>query len=252
MNNSYGASLNIWDALLAVFAHILIVVTIMILTWWQSQSMPEKPVLKHIEVSIISAEELQKLQHKQRVKPNHHNRPHITPPIQLKVKPKPLVHINPHLAPKPTLHPKVKPQPKKVHQKVKKIQEAPNYDPFAPAQSNSDVAPKKHTKKKPNIAMLMAQQLSQKEIEQYIHRMQRSVQQHWKVPGGIADNIPDPLVEMILKRNGDIVRIRILESSGDPAFDQTLIAAIHAAAPYNLPQQQFESFRKNQIRFHPL
>jgi len=252
MNNSYGASLNIWDALLAVFAHILIVVTIMILTWWQSQSMTEKPVLKHIEVSVISAEELQKLQHKQHVKPKHHNRPHITPPIQLKVKPKPLVHINPHSAPKPTLHPKVKPQPKKVHQKVKKKQEDPNYDPFAPAQSNSDAAPKKHTKKKPNIAMLMAQQLSQKEIEQYIHRMQRSVQQHWKVPGGIADNIPDPLVEMILKRNGDIVRIRILESSGDPTFDQTLIAAIHAAAPYNLPQQQFESFRKNQIRFHPL
>jgi len=98
----------------------------------------------------------------------------------------------------------------------------------------------------------MAQQLSQKEIEQYIQHMQRAVQQHWKVPGGIADNIPDPLVEMTLKPNGDIVRIRILESSGDPTFDQTLIAAIHAAAPFELPQQQFESFRKNKIRFHPL
>jgi len=218
------------------------------LVWWQAQHAPDKPVLKHIEVTMISAKELKKWQHQKPPEP----KPKIVHPIQPKVKPKPLVQINPNLAPKTTLHPKAKPQPKKAHKEVKKIQEDPNYDPFAPIQSSSDTAPKKHAKKRPDIATLMEQQLSQKEIEQYIYRMQRSVQQHWKVPGGIADNIPDPLVEMILKQNGDIVRIRILESSGDPAFDQTLIAAIHAAAPFSLPQQQFESFRKNQIRFHPL
>jgi len=248
MTNNTAVSFTIWDALFAVFAHILIASGIMLALWWQAQHIPDKPVLKHIEVTMISAKELKKWQHKKPPKP----KPHEVQTIQPEVKTKPRPHINPHLTPKPVLQPKLKPQPKKAHQDVKETREDPNFDPFAPIQSSSDVAPKKHTKKKPDIAAWMEHQLSQKEIEQYIHRMQRAVQQHWKVPGGIADNIPDPLVEMILKPNGEIVRIRILESSGDPTFDQTLIAAIHAAAPFNLPQQQFESFRKNQIRFHPL
>jgi len=250
MNNSYVTSFSIWDVLFAVVAHLCVGIIIVYLTWWQSQHSPDKPILKHIEVHIISAKELEKWQHKKPIKTKPQIKHTITAKVQKKIKP--LVHINPKLATKPVIHPKSKPQAKKQHSKPKKIQEDPNFDPFAPVQSSSDAAPRKHAKKKPDIAMLMEQQLSQKEIEQYIHRMQRSVQQHWKVPGGMADNIPDPLVEMILKPNGDIVRIRVLESSGDPAFDQTLIAAIHAAAPFSIPRQQFESFRKNKIRFHPL
>jgi len=250
MPNSYVTSFSIWDALFAVVAHLCVGIIIVYLAWWQSQHSPDKPVLKHIEVHIISAKELKKWEHKKPAK--SHIKHHIVPKVRPKTKPKPVAHINPKLAPKPVIHPKPQPKPKKQATKAKKIQADPNFDPFAPAQSRTDAAPQRHTKKKPDIAMLMQQQLSQKEIEQYIHIMQRSVQQHWKVPGGIADNIPDPLVEMILKPNGDIVRIRILESSGDATFDQTLIAAIHAAAPFNIPQQQFESFRRNQIRFHPL
>jgi len=253
MNNSDVTAFSVWDALFALVAHLCVGIIIIYLAWWQSQRVPEKPVLKHIEVSIISAKELKKWQHKKPAKAKHHiKKHHMTPKKITQVKAKPVPHINRNLAPKPVIHPKAKPRPKKQHITRKKVHEEPNFDPFSPAQSHTDAAPRKHIKKKPNIATLMEQQLSQKEIEQYIHMMQRAVQQHWKVPGGIADNIPDPLVEMTLKPNGNIVRIRILESSGDPTFDQTLIAAIHAAAPFNLPQQQFESFRNNQIRFHPL
>ncbi|MDQ6974611.1 MAG: TonB family protein [Mariprofundaceae bacterium] len=240
-----------WDALLAVVAHLCVGIIMVYLAWWQSQDTPEKPVLKHIEVNMISAKKLEKLQHQQPAKVKQLIKKHsIAPKVHLKSKAKPLRHIQPKLLPKAVIHPQS--TIKKQAKTTTKLQDDPNFDPFAPAQSSSDVTPKHHAKKKPDIAMLMAQQLSQKEIEQYIHRMQRSVQQHWKVPGGIAVHLPDPLVEMILKRNGNLVSIRILESSGDPTFDQTLIAAIHAAAPFQIPQQQFESFRKNHIRFHPL
>ncbi|MDQ6994248.1 MAG: TonB C-terminal domain-containing protein [Mariprofundaceae bacterium] len=251
MNNSYVTSFRIWDALLAVLAHVCVAIIMIYLAWWQSQDTPDKPVLKHIEINIISAKELEKMQHKQPAKLKKQAiKQHIAPKVHPKPKAKPLRHINPKLPPKAVIHPK--PTIKKQAKKTKKLQEDPNFDPFAPAQSSSDVTPKRHAKKKPDIAMLMEQQLSQKEIEQYIHMMQRSVQQHWKVPGGIADKLPDPLVEMILKPNGRIVSIRILESSGDPTFDQTLIAAIYASEPFHIPQQQFESFRKNHLRFHPL
>jgi TonB family protein len=57
---------------------------------------------------------------------------------------------------------------------------------------------------------------------------------------------------MVLRRNGSVANARIVETSGNMALDQTLINAIHAAAPFNIPLQQFEAFRVNQIRFRPL
>jgi len=248
-NNTDVTSLSIMDGLFAVLAHILVVTIIVVLAWRQNEYQADKPVLRHIEVSMISAKQLQALQQK---KPRQ-IKVHMTPPTQPKqIKAKPVMRIEPTRTPEPKLHTQTKPQPKKTRKVEPKAKEGPNFDPFAPIQSSSDAAPKQHNKSKSDIAQLMAQQLSKQEIEQYIQRMQQSVQQHWKVPGGIADHIPDPLVEVILKRNGEVASIHILESSGDPTLDQTLIAAIHAAAPFNVPQQQFESFRKNQIRFHPL
>jgi len=86
------ASLNVWDAVFAVFAHALIVVSIILLAWWQPKNSTDKAVLKHIDVRMISAKELQKMQHKTPVKPK-------PPVIQPKVTPPPLVHINPKLVP---------------------------------------------------------------------------------------------------------------------------------------------------------
>ena len=200
---------------------------------------------------MISAKALEKWQEK--------NRPKVAqpaPPIEKKLSVPPVVKQPVSVATSPTLKPKASPKKtssKPSHLNKPKVMEDPNYDPFAPAQSSSDIqATPEKRKSRPDIATLMGQQLSQKELEQYISMMQSAVQRHWKVPGGIADNIPDPLVEMILNPNGSLVSVRILESSGDATFDQTLISAIHAAAPFQLPNDQFETFRKNQIRFHPL
>ena len=252
VNRHTIAAVNSWDALFAIVIHLLVVAVALFFTWWQSTQSKPDVALQRIEVKMISEKALKQWQ--KRLKPP-------TPPRhqhkQAAPKPKPVVKIKPTLPPEhkitPKAHPKaaVKRTPT-AQKKVKKVVEDPNYDPFAPIQSSSDVKQKKQPKAKPDIATLMEQQLSQKEIEQYISMMQSSVQRHWKVPGGIADNIPDPLVEMILQPNGQLVSVRILESSGDATFDQTLIAAIHAAAPFQVPSEQFESFRKNQIRFHPL
>jgi len=246
---SFSTSWAIWDVLFAVLMHAVIIVLVVLATWWQSSQEPEKKPLQRIEVQIISAQALRHMQHHAKPQPIAK----VTPAIQVKPKPIPSAPIKPK-ATKPKVSPvtptHIKPKPVKKH--IKKVVEDPNFDPFAPAESSSDVAPKANSSKRTDIATLMQQQLSQKEIEQYIRMMQASVQRHWKVPGGIADQLPDPLVEMILKPNGTIVRVRILESSGDPTFDQTLITAIHAAAPFTIPEQQFESFRNNKLRFHPL
>jgi len=217
-------SLKTADFLFAAVVHIVVIALIVILTWWQSISKPEP--LNRIEVMMISGAELAKLQ-KQVRKP-------VAKPKQKKPEAKPVL--------------KYEPKPEKKTP-VKEIEE--DFDPFAPMESQSDITtPKKAARN--DMADIMGKQLSQRELDAYIAMMQQAVQRHWKVPAGVDSSIPDPLVEMVLSRNGSVVSAQIVESSGNSALDQTLINAIHAAAPFKLPQQQFEAFRINQIRFRPL
>jgi len=246
-SNSYSTFSGL-DFLFAVLAHILIISVIATIAWWQCSHAPTPP-LKRIEVSIISAQDLKKMQHQARktqktqkkikpVKKTH--KPKVKPVVKRKVKAKK----------KPVL--KLKPKPKKIQKTAKKRKSEPDFDPFAPIESSNNKQSKIRSKPKPDMADLMGKQLSTQEVDRYIAMMQAAVQSHWKVPGGIKESTPDPLVEMLLQRNGHLLSVKILESSGNRILDQTLIAAIRAAAPFNIPAAQFESFRNNRIRFHPL
>lgn len=190
---------------------------------------------------MISAQALKNMQQKAQK-----TQPKKAKPIKKTHKPK----IKPKPKKKPVL--KLKPSPKKTQKVAKKAKVEPDFDPFAPLESNNNKQIKTRSKPKPDVADIMGKQLSTQEIDRYIAMMQAAVQSHWKVPGGINEKTPDPLVEMILQRNGHLLSVRILESSGNSALDQTLITAIRAAEPFNIPSEQFESFRSNRIRFHPL
>ncbi len=246
MNDSPQGSFTWMDMLFAILAHALIAILIAIVLWWQNTHAPEPP-LKRIEVSMISAQALKKMLHA----PKHKKRAVKKKIHKPKPKPKPAVKPKPIIKKlKPVVKLEDKPKPKPVAVKSKSKVE-PDFDPFAPMVSQTDRKTKR-TKPKADIADLMGKQLSTQEIDRYIAMMQAAVQSKWKVPGGISENTPDPLVEVILQRNGNISRVSIIESSGNNTLDQTLIAAIRAAAPFQVPKAQFESFRINRIRFHPL
>jgi len=220
-----GADRNDWnqlqrtDFIFAGAVHLVVIVLIVIVSWWQSISAPDP--LPRIEVKMISGKELAKLQ--KQVKQQRSEKKKSSPA----------------------------PAPKLETSKKKPATSQEEFDPFAPLQSDSDV---KTSDKSTNsdMADIMGKQLSQQEIDRYIAMMQQAVQRKWKVPAGVESDTPDPLVEMILNRNGSVASVRIVETSGNTALDQTLISAIYAAAPFQIPPQQFEVFRANQIRFRPL
>jgi len=235
------AGLKLLDLGYAVLLHVLIFTVIAAFTFWQQQREPEP--LKRIEVMMISAKELAKFEQPpvRKAKPIKKTikRKSIKPKTKPKAKPKPIVKAKP--VKKPAFKPKA----------VAKVED--DFDPFAPLISTSDTKspPKKANTSRPELANLAGKQLSNSEKERYIALMQAAVQQHWKVAVS-ATKFIDPLVEMKLLPAGNIVSVRILESSGNQAMDASLIRAIKAAAPFELPRQQFEFFRVNRIRFHPL
>ena len=181
------------------------------------------------------------------------------PAKQVKVKQKPKVKPKPVVKPKPKAKVKAVAKPAKTRPKPKPQAKAaakvdPDFDPFAPVASTTDrsESTKKASTSRPDIANLAGKQLSKNELERYIALMQARVNDNWKVSAS-AGFSKDPLVEMRLAPSGEVVSAKILESSGNALLDASLIRAIHAASPFEVPpRQQFEFFRINRIRFHPL
>jgi len=225
------ASLNGLDLLVAIILHVLVVTIIATLAFWQQQHRIEP--LKRIEVAMISAKELAKMQQQARPQPKK-----IEPP---KVEPKPLVKPVPKPEPKLTPVPSPKPEKAKVED---------NFDPFAPLASSTD-SKKSSPTPRAELADIAGKQLSRQEMDRYIALIQAAVQRHWKVAAS-TNHTTDPLVEMQLNADGSVASIKVLEGSGSGALDDSLIRAIRAAEPFELPRQQFEFFRVNRIRFHPL
>lgn len=222
-----NADLQSMDILLAVCLHALVLTVILMLNLWHG-SYEFHP--QSVQVSIISEQQLNKMLHHEK----HHAKPrkHVAPPKHEVAK-----------APKE----KTKLSPAKPARKVKH-EEA--FNPFKPIESSSDVK-STTTHSQQQTADVFAGQLTKREINSYIARIQQAVQSHWRVPV-TTGNVHDPLVEMVLNPGGSVSSVKILESSGNAALDASLIRAIQAAAPFDVPARQFELFRDNKIRFHPL
>ena len=152
---------------------------------------------------------------------------------------------------------KAKPRQTLARKKLKapakpKVKTLPkNYDPFAPLVSTTKAPAKPTAKASPDMKADLRGQLSEKEMDRYIAMIQAAVQKNWKVSADLKAE-EDPVVSMELNPNGSVRKLEIVVSSGSPAMDESLIRAIQAAAPFTLPRQQFEVFRTNRMRFHPL
>jgi len=226
VNHQNHASLSALDVAAAVVLHLLVFACIAGIGLWRHRLTEFHPI--SVEVRLISARQLEIMQRHAR----HHTAPkrHVKPAPKRKPAPKPRVKLKP--AHKPA------------------IRGDRNFDPFKPLESetNRQTEPARTS---PEAARVFQGQLSRQEMNRYVAMIQTAVQQHWKVPN-IGKHVHDPLVEMILSPDGSVREIHILESSGNAALDASLIRAIEAASPFQVPREQFELFRNNKIRFHPL
>jgi len=222
------AALSALDIAAATVFHLLILAVVLAFGFWHRQTQDFHPI--SVKVHLISAHQLERLQHRA-----HHVVKPRKKQIKPEMKPKPVLKLKP----KPAFKPVTKPKPK--------VED--NFDPFKPMESTTDVESAPMVS--PEAAQVFQGQLSKQEINRYIALIQAAVQNHWKVPN-LGNDVQDPLVEMVLNPDGSVREVRILESSGNVALDASLKRAIQAASPFQVPREQFEVFRNNKIRFHPL
>jgi len=221
VNGSDTNSLKAADFIFAGVVHLIVIALIVILSWWQSISAPDP--LPRIEVEMISAKDLKNMQIAEKMRSIQKQR-------AAKTKQKPVLKLE------------SKPEKKKAAKD--------DFDPFAPVESQSNVTTPAASRN--DMADMIGKQLSTQEIDQYIARMKQAIQNKWKVASD-AGKVSNPLVEVVLSPNGRVASARILESSGNASLDASLLTAISAAEPFQVPpRSQFEPFRVNRIWFEPL
>ncbi|MFZ5622570.1 MAG: cell envelope integrity protein TolA [Pseudomonadota bacterium] len=92
---------------------------------------------------------------------------------------------------------------------------------------------------------------NQRVVNQYVGAIQAQVRRNWIQPTNWQGRSCTVQVQLI--PGGDVASVQIVQSSGDPAFDRSVEAAVYRAAPLPLPPDPalFESFRTLRFVFAP-
>jgi colicin import membrane protein len=96
-------------------------------------------------------------------------------------------------------------------------------------------------------------QAQQSEIDKYRSLIQEEITRHWNIPATAAQELKCK-VKVRLISSGDVVDVQIIESSGDPAFDNSVEKAVYRAAPLSVPPVEsglFDKFREVDFTFDP-
>ena len=108
------------------------------------------------------------------------------------------------------------------------------------------------TRESDPTSSLIRQQISQ-EVDRYIPVIKDKVRQYWVRPPALGRDL-QAVVSLRLIPGGDVVpnSVRVVRSSGNTAFDQSVIAAVYNASPIPVPSgPPFERFREFNLQFTP-
>lgn len=86
----------------------------------------------------------------------------------------------------------------------------------------------------------------------YYGVLRDKVQENWIYPQGLKDNKISVIVSIKIERSGKLLEVSVEKSSGNKAFDASLLTAIKKAAPFPpLPVDLEGSFLETGLRFCP-
>lgn len=99
---------------------------------------------------------------------------------------------------------------------------------------------------------LVREQIS-REVDRYIPVIKDKIRQYWVRPPALGRDL-QTVVSLRLIPGGDVVpnSVHVVQSSGNTAFDQSVIAAVYNASPIPVPSgPPFERFREFNLQFTP-
>ena len=87
-------------------------------------------------------------------------------------------------------------------------------------------------------------------LKEYIGAIQSSVAENWRRPTGVPAGL-ECTVNVLQDNNGKVLRVEIIESSGNVAFDRSVEQAVRAASPLPRPRRRAVFDREIVFLFKP-
>jgi colicin import membrane protein len=90
-------------------------------------------------------------------------------------------------------------------------------------------------------------------LEGYKRRISQKIRSRVVLPPGINGN-PEAVYSVTLLPGGEVLDVKLIKSSGMPAYDAAVERAIHAADPLPVPSDPdlFQKLREANYKFRPL
>jgi colicin import membrane protein len=85
----------------------------------------------------------------------------------------------------------------------------------------------------------------------YQNRMLATIKENWAWVGNQRTNLR-VVVQFGIKENGDIVGLKIVQPSGDPSYDESVLRAVKKSSPLAAPPEVYrKDFADVEITFRP-
>lgn len=184
------------------------------------------------------------------------------PKPEPKVEPPPVVKPEPRVEkPQIVIPEKPKPKPKP---EAKKPDPKPKADPDFQKRLREQMAAEQKAldqqRQERDLRELLARQQADaarvaaaaraKALNEYIARIQAKVKGNWILPAELQGN-PEAVFLVVQLPTGDVLSIRLLKSSGNPAYDTAVERAILKSSPLPQPTAREDFSRELKLTFRP-
>ena len=90
-------------------------------------------------------------------------------------------------------------------------------------------------------------------LEGFKRRISQKIRSRVALPPGMDSN-PEAVYSVTLLPGGEVLEVRLVKSSGVPAYDAAVERAIHAAGPLPVPSDPdlFQQLRQANYKFRPI
>ncbi|PNE04324.1 hypothetical protein A15D_00103 [Alcanivorax sp. MD8A] len=245
-----------------LFIH-LVVFGLLVFSWSTDPTLHKAPVVPpHVKATMV---ETSKQKKPPVAKPKPEKKP--APKPEPKPKPKPKQEPKPKPEPKPEPKPKPKPAPKPDPKPAPapKPEKRPEPKPVAPEidepsieemLADEELAMEKEVEAAADEDQEQASNADQSDVEvaSYTDAISAHVGQRWRIPGNYRnrDDITTRVrIQMI--PGGEVINVSVVESSGYPDFDESVMNAVKLSSPLPVPDGPMfdKQFRSLVMEFDP-
>jgi colicin import membrane protein len=82
-----------------------------------------------------------------------------------------------------------------------------------------------------------------------VDAIRRHIEQYWLKPPGVMTDQLEVAIEVDLDNAGRLTDSKILQASGNPAFDESVMRAIQRAQPIPVPEGKYDKFKQLELHF---